>query len=108
MVSANAIASMRTRPIVPHHIRLRVPNALGARRLTSIVRVSLISRLRRNARRRRRDMSDTRTIDVSRLAPSAFGTRSLMWWGTMGLVLIEAMAFALTIGAYFYLVTRSD
>jgi len=53
-------------------------------------------------------MNDTRTIDVSRLAPSAFGTRSLMWWATMGMILIEGMVFALTIGAYFYLETRSD
>ena len=30
-----------------------------------------------------------------------------MWWGTLGMVLIESMAFALTIGAYFFLRTRS-
>jgi heme/copper-type cytochrome/quinol oxidase subunit 3 len=29
-----------------------------------------------------------------------------MWWGTMGIILIEGMAFALAIGAYFYLATR--
>jgi cytochrome c oxidase subunit I+III len=45
-------------------------------------------------------------IDVSRLPPGAFGYRSLMWWGTMGLVLIEGTAFALTIAAYLYLRTR--
>jgi heme/copper-type cytochrome/quinol oxidase subunit 3 len=48
-----------------------------------------------------------RTLDVSHLAPGAFGYRSILWWGTMGIVVIEAMAFALTIGAYFYLRTRS-
>ena len=53
-------------------------------------------------------MSDARVIDVGGLAPSAFGSRSLMWWGTVGIMLIEGMGFALAIGAYFYLVTRSQ
>jgi cytochrome c oxidase subunit III len=51
-------------------------------------------------------MSDVRTIDVSTLPPGGFGSRSLMWWGTLGIVLIEGTAFALAIGAYFFLVTR--
>ncbi len=53
-------------------------------------------------------MSQTKTIDVGGLAPSAFGSRSLMWWGTMGLILIEATGFALAIGEYFFLATRSN
>src|SRR4051812_21454336 len=48
-----------------------------------------------------------RTLDVSGLAPGAFGHRSILWWGTMGIMLIEGMAFAITIGAYFYLRTRA-
>ena len=51
-------------------------------------------------------MSSTRTLDVSHLAPGAFGYRSILWWGTLGIVVIEAMAFALTVGAYFFLRTR--
>jgi heme/copper-type cytochrome/quinol oxidase subunit 3 len=51
-------------------------------------------------------MSEVRTLDVSSLPPGAFGSRSLMWWGTWGIILIEGTAFALTIGAYFFLVTR--
>ena len=51
-------------------------------------------------------MTAPRTLDVGALAPGAFSTRSLMWWGTMGLVLIEGTAFAIAIGAYFYLRTR--
>jgi len=51
-------------------------------------------------------MSQARTLDVSTLPPGAFGSRSLMWWGTLGIVLIEGTAFALAIGAYFFLVTR--
>jgi len=52
-------------------------------------------------------MSQARTVDVSTLPPGAFGSRSLMWWGTMGIVLIEGTAFALAIGAYFFLATRA-
>ena len=51
-------------------------------------------------------MSDVRTLDVSTLPPGAFGSRSLMWWGTLGIVLIEGTAFALAIGGYFFFVTR--
>jgi heme/copper-type cytochrome/quinol oxidase subunit 3 len=48
-----------------------------------------------------------RVLDVSRLAPGGFGNRSLMFWGTLGMCLIEGTAFALTIAAYFYLRTRN-
>ena len=51
-------------------------------------------------------MNDPRTLDVSHLAPGAFGYRSILWWGTLGIVVIEATAFALTIGGYLYLRTR--
>src|SRR5258706_8329844 len=51
-------------------------------------------------------MSEVRTLDVSALPPGAFGSRTLMFWGTLGIVVIESTVFALAIGAYFYLVTR--
>jgi heme/copper-type cytochrome/quinol oxidase subunit 3 len=51
-------------------------------------------------------MSAPRTLDVGSLAPGGFGSRSLMWWGTMGIVLIEGTVFALAIAAYFYFRTR--
>jgi len=51
-------------------------------------------------------MTAPRTLDVSALPPAAFGYRGLMWWGTLGIVLIEGMVFALAIGAYFFLRTR--
>ena len=47
-------------------------------------------------------------LDVSGLPTFAFGTRSPMWWGTMGLVVIESTVFALTIMAYFYLRSHAD
>jgi cytochrome c oxidase subunit 3 len=52
-------------------------------------------------------MSAPRTLDVGALAPGAFGSRSLMWWGTMGIVLIESTVFALAIGSYFFLQSRT-
>jgi cytochrome c oxidase subunit I+III len=47
-------------------------------------------------------------LDVSSLPPYAFGHRSLMWWGTMGMIAIEGTAFALAIAGYFYIKGRSD
>jgi cytochrome c oxidase subunit III len=44
-----------------------------------------------------------RSLDVSGLPSYKYGHASLMWWGIMGLVAIEGMAFALTLGAYLYL-----
>jgi heme/copper-type cytochrome/quinol oxidase subunit 3 len=51
-------------------------------------------------------LSEPRTLDVGALPRGAFGSRSLMWWATLGIVLIEGTVFALGIGAYFYLATR--
>jgi heme/copper-type cytochrome/quinol oxidase subunit 3 len=48
-----------------------------------------------------------RTLDVSGLAPGAYGHRSLLWWGTMGLIVIESTGFALAIAMYFYLRLRN-
>ena len=51
-------------------------------------------------------MMSPRVLDVSRLPPGAYGHRSILWWGTLGMVLIEGMAFAVAIAAYFYVRTR--
>jgi heme/copper-type cytochrome/quinol oxidase subunit 3 len=48
-----------------------------------------------------------RILDVSALPTYAFGHRSLMWWGTMGMILIESTVFVLAIVTYFYLRERS-
>src|SRR3954469_11611011 len=45
-------------------------------------------------------------LDVIDLPQVVFGTRSLMWWATMGLVAIEGTVFAIAIASYFYLRTR--
>ena len=48
-------------------------------------------------------MKERSVIDVSHLPGYAFGHRSLMWWGTMGMIVIEGFMFAVLIAAYFYL-----
>jgi cytochrome c oxidase subunit III len=52
-------------------------------------------------------MKNRPALDVSRLPAYAFGHRSLLWWGTMGMILIEGMVFALAVVTYFYLRNRS-
>src|SRR4051812_6958406 len=48
-----------------------------------------------------------RLIDVSGLPHTVFGAgKSILWWGTMGMVVIEGTFFALLLAAYFYLRTR--
>ena len=42
-------------------------------------------------------------LDVSGLPSYAFGSRSLMWWGTLGVIAIEATVFAMMVATYFYL-----
>jgi cytochrome c oxidase subunit 3 len=42
-------------------------------------------------------------VDVSHLPEYAFGSRSLVWWGTLGFMIIEGFMFAVMIGVYFYL-----
>jgi cytochrome c oxidase subunit III len=47
-------------------------------------------------------------LDVSSLPNYAFGHRSPMWWGTIGMIAIEGTVFALAIVAYFYIKGRAD
>ena len=42
-------------------------------------------------------------LDVRALPTYGFGHRSLMWWSTMGLMLIEGTVFAVAVMMYFYL-----
>jgi heme/copper-type cytochrome/quinol oxidase subunit 3 len=48
----------------------------------------------------------SRDVDARALPSYAFGTSSLMWWGTVGVAAIEGTAFALAIIMYFYVRTR--
>jgi heme/copper-type cytochrome/quinol oxidase subunit 3 len=49
---------------------------------------------------------NSKVLDVSELPTFAFGQRSILWWATMGMILIEGTAFALLIAAYIYLKWR--
>jgi cytochrome c oxidase subunit I+III len=46
-------------------------------------------------------------LEVSELPSFGFGHRSMMWWGTQGMMVIEGTVFALAIAAYFYLRGRT-
>ena len=47
-----------------------------------------------------------RELDVSALPTVVFGHRSLIWWGTLGMMAIEGTMFAIVIASYLYLRTR--
>jgi cytochrome c oxidase subunit III len=47
-------------------------------------------------------------IDVSRLPTYGYSHRSVTWWGTAGMMLIEGMVFIAAIATYFYLRLRAD
>jgi cytochrome c oxidase subunit 3 len=46
--------------------------------------------------------------DLAHLPTHAFGHRSLTWWGVIAFMLIEGGFFALTIAAYFYLMSQEQ
>lgn len=48
-------------------------------------------------------MSASRTLDVSGLPDAVLDSRSLVWWGTIVMTVIETMVFAISVGGYFYL-----
>src|SRR4030095_14782860 len=41
-------------------------------------------------------------IDVSGLEVEAYGSRDTLWWGNMGLIIVESTSFALLIASYFF------
>lgn len=48
----------------------------------------------------------TKVLDVSGLPTFAFGHRSILWWATMGMILIEGTAFGLLGASYIFLKWR--
>ena len=48
------------------------------------------------------------TQDVAELPNNIVGPGSLTWWGTVGFMLIEGTAFALTFATYFFLMNQED
>lgn len=47
-------------------------------------------------------------LDVSRLPTESFGHHDLMWWGTLGFMVVEGTTLAVCIAAYFYLRQNFD
>ena len=43
------------------------------------------------------------TLDVATLPTAAFGSRGLVWWGTVGFIVIEGFTLALCVVSYLYL-----
>lgn len=47
-----------------------------------------------------------RTLDVAALPDHAFGPSGLIWWGTLGFMVIEGSMFVMVLVVYFFLRTR--
>jgi cytochrome c oxidase subunit III len=52
--------------------------------------------------------SRSRDIDVSELPTFAFGHQGLIWWGSLGFMVIEGSMFLIVFVVYFYLRLRVD
>lgn len=48
-------------------------------------------------------MSERRTLDVSALPTYAYGHHGVVWWGTVGFMVIEGSMFVIALITYFYL-----
>jgi cytochrome c oxidase subunit 3 len=48
-------------------------------------------------------MTPQHVLDVSKLPTYAYGNRSLMWWGTWGMIFIEGTVFVMALVTYYYL-----
>ena len=53
-------------------------------------------------------LASAAALDVSELPSYAFGTRSLFWWATMGVIAIEGTVFVMMVVTYFYLRSQAD
>lgn len=49
-----------------------------------------------------------KVLDVSTLPSYAFGHQGLIWWGTLGFMVIEGSMFVMTLIAYYFLRTRTS
>jgi cytochrome c oxidase subunit I+III len=57
---------------------------------------------------RQRAIAGHRVVDVSELPDNAFGHQGLVWWGTVGFMVIEGSMFVMVLITYFYLRLRVD
>src|SRR5438874_11108254 len=88
---------------VDHHVdrtdRLRVQRLVAARRVRRLHPAGGRLVLHRG------ETVSSRTLDVSDLPTAVLDSRSLVWWGTIVMTVIEGFVFAITVGADFYLRT---
>lgn len=49
-----------------------------------------------------------RAVDVAALPDTVFGHKALIWWGTVGFMVIEGSVFVMTLITYFYLRLRVE
>jgi cytochrome c oxidase subunit 3 len=50
---------------------------------------------------------NARAMDVAALPDHAFGHKGLIWWGTIGFMVIEGSMFVMALASYFVLRTRA-
>lgn len=48
-----------------------------------------------------------RVLDVTHLPDGTADSRALLWWGNLGMIVIEGSMFVMTIGTYLYLKTAN-
>jgi cytochrome c oxidase subunit 3 len=53
-------------------------------------------------------MKPSFTRDIAHLPTHAFSHRALTWWGLLGFMIIEGVAFAMAIAAYFFLMSHEQ
>jgi cytochrome c oxidase subunit I+III len=53
-------------------------------------------------------MNDRLALDVSGLPQYAFGHKGLIWWGTVGFMVIEGSMFVMALVVYFYFRLKVD
>ena len=52
-------------------------------------------------------MTPRPAIDASALPTLVFGHRTVLWWATLGMIVIESTMFGLSVASYFYLRSRA-
>jgi heme/copper-type cytochrome/quinol oxidase subunit 3 len=57
---------------------------------------------------RQRAVAGQRAVDVSDLPDGMFGHQGLIWWGTVGFMVIEGSMFVMALITYFYLRLRVE
>jgi len=76
----------------------RVVHPAAAPKVSADVRQAIIAREGGLLERPMRPL-----VDVSSLPTVVFGSRGIVWWGTLGFMVVEAVTLAVCVASYFYL-----